>query len=64
MEEIEKIEIKPYSKQELADLYNIGVRSMSTWLKPFEKEIGKRHGRYYNLKQIRYIFNKLGLPGD
>lgn len=64
MEEIEKVEIKPYSKQELADLYNIGVRSMSTWLKPFEKEIGKRHGRYYNLKQVRYIFNKLGLPGD
>lgn len=60
----EKIEIKPYSKQELADMYKIGVRSMTTWLEPFEKAIGKRHGRYYNIKQVRYIFEKLGLPGE
>lgn len=64
MATIEKIEIKPYSKQELADMYKIGVRSMTTWLQPFEKTIGKRHGRYYNMKQVRYIFDKLGLPGD
>lgn len=64
MAESEKIKIKPYSKQELADLYKIGVRSMTTWLQPFEKAIGKRHGRFYNMKQVRYIFEKLGLPGD
>ena len=62
MAELEKIEIKPYSKQELADMYNIGVRSLTTWLQPFERGIGKRYGRYYNLKQVRYIFEKLGLP--
>lgn len=60
----EQIEIKPYSKQELADMYKIGVRSMTRWLQPFENTIGKRQGRYYNLKQVRYIFEKLGLPGD
>lgn len=60
----EKIEIKPYSKQELANLYKIGVRSMTSWLQPFEKSIGKRYGRYYNMKQVRYIFDKLGLPGE
>jgi hypothetical protein len=64
MAETEKIEIKPYSKQELADLYKIGVRSMTTWLLPFEKIIGKRYGRYYNMKQVKVIFEKLGLPGD
>lgn len=60
----EKIEIKPYSKQELADMYKISTRSMTAWLKPFEKVIGKRYGRYYNLKQVRHIFENLGLPGD
>lgn len=60
----EKIEIKPYSKQELALLYNVGVRSVTTWLEPFTKEIGKRHGRYYTPKQVKVIFNKLGLPGE
>ena len=63
MAEIEKLEIKAYSKQELADLYNIGVRSMHTWLEPFKKDIGKRYGRYYTPKQVRIIFEKLGLPG-
>lgn len=64
MEKIGKIEIKPYSKQELADMYKISVRSMTRWLLPFEKTIGKRQGWYYNLIQVRYIFDKLGLPGD
>lgn len=64
MTTIEKIEIKPYSKKELAALYKIGIRSMDTWLKPFSKKIGKRNGWYYNVNQIRFIFDKLGLPGD
>lgn len=63
-EKIEVFEIKPYSKKELAGLYKIGVRSMTTWLEPFKKDIGKRYGWYYNIKQVRYIFDKLGLPGD
>jgi len=61
---MEKMEIKSYSKKELANLYEIGVRTLTTWLEPFRKEIGKRHGRYYTPKQIRCIFDKLGLPGD
>jgi hypothetical protein len=64
MEKTERIEIKPYSKQELANLYKIGVRSMTTWLEPFKSHIGKRHGRYYTPKQVKVIFEKLGLPGD
>lgn len=60
----ETIEIKAYSKQELAALYKISVRSMSAWLKPFEKGIGKRYGWYYNPNQVRYIFDRLGLPGE
>ena len=59
-----KTEIKPYSKQELANLYKIGVRSISTWLKPFEKEIGKRNGRYYTPRQVKVIFDKLDFPSD
>ena len=63
-EKIEVLEIKPYSKKELAGMYKIGVRSMTTWLEPFKKDIGKRYGWYYNPKQVKYIFDKLGLPGD
>lgn len=64
MARTEVIEIKAYSKRELADLYKIGVRSITTWLEPFKKDVGTRHGRYYSPKQVRIIFEKLGLPGD
>jgi len=64
MAQLEKLDVKAYSKQELADLYKVGVRSMTTWLEPFKNDIGERHGRYYSPKQVRIIFEKLGLPGE
>lgn len=55
-------EIKPYSMKELSEIYNIGIKSMRNWLKPFKEEIGQRRGRYYNVAQIEIIFKRLGLP--
>jgi hypothetical protein len=57
-----KIKLKAYSKKEVAQLYEISPKSLQTWLTPFEKELGPRVGRYYNPKQMRIIFEKLGIP--
>ena len=54
--------IKPYSKKELASIYSMTPRCFSTWLKPFEKVIGAKRGRYYNVHQVRIIIDKLGIP--
>jgi hypothetical protein len=59
----DKIEIRPYTKKELAAIYQISPRSLSTWLKPFEVQIGQKMGKYYNVNQVRLIIDKLGLPG-
>lgn len=59
---IRKEEIKPYSKKELAILYEVSPRCLDTMLKPFDEEIGKKKGWYFNVKQIRTIFDKLGYP--
>lgn len=58
-----KLEIKPYTKKELAAIYGISPRCFYTWLKKIESEVGVKRGKYYNLNQVRIIIDKMGLPG-
>lgn len=54
--------LRPYSKKELTVMYNISKKTMTRWLKPHLSKIGKREGRYYNVRQIQIIFDLFGLP--
>ena len=56
-------EIKAYSPAELADIYKVSKCTLNRWLKPHKEKIGKREGLYYTVKQVRSIFEALGLPG-
>jgi hypothetical protein len=58
-----KLELKPYSKKELAEIYSISVRCLNNWINKFKPEVGAICGRFYNVNQVRVIFGKLGLPG-
>jgi len=58
------VDIRAYSIGELAALYEISVRTMNRWLKPHLEMIGKREGRFYTVKQVEIIFERLGLPRD
>lgn len=55
--------LKPYSIKELADIYGVCDKTFKKWLKPFEVAIGPKQGRYFNVAQVRVIFEKLGVPG-
>jgi hypothetical protein len=57
-----KAEIRPYSKKELAILYEVSPRCFYTMVQPFEPLIGKKRGWYYNVNQVKVIFEKLGYP--
>lgn len=59
----DKFELKGYSKRELAEKYNISIRTLNTWLKPFEEKVGAKRGRYYTVNQVKTIIESLGLPG-
>ena len=37
---------------------------MTKWLKQLENELGKPTCRYYTIKQIELIFQRLGVPGQ
>ncbi len=55
-------EIKAYSTKELANIYGICEKTFKKWLIPFYNEVGERHGRYYNVAQVKIIFGRLGVP--
>jgi hypothetical protein len=54
--------LRAYNLKELASLYSVSRLTFKRWLKPFEKDIGKRNGYYYSVKQIEIILDKLGTP--
>ncbi len=58
-----KIELKPYSITELAQIYQVSIYIIRNWLKPHNKEIGKKIGRMYTVHQVKIIFEKLEIPG-
>jgi hypothetical protein len=54
--------IRPYTKKDLAVLYELSPRAFYTMFKPHEETVGKKSGRYYSVLQVEMIFSKLGLP--
>lgn len=56
------IYVKPYSTAEMAKIYGVSLKTFSKWLKPFEDEIGEKIGRFYNVRQVKIIFEKLDFP--
>jgi len=57
-----KTPIKPYTAKELCHLYDMPRRSFDRWINHIRKKIGPRIGNYYNLKQVRLIFQEMGDP--
>lgn len=45
--------------KELADRWNVSVKTVKQWLKPFEEEIGPRVGNIYSPHQVKIILSKL-----
>ena len=57
-----EIQLRAYSIKELALIYEIDRRTFRKWLLPHEPIVGKQKGHYYNIPQVRLIFEKLSVP--
>jgi len=55
-------ELRPYCLKELAALYDVKPRTIKIWLLPFLPFIGVKNGRFFTIKQVAIIFNKIGEP--
>lgn len=62
-QEKQRLELKPYSLSDLARIYQMHRETFRNWIMPFQDEIGVRRGRFYTIKQVKIIIDKLGLPG-
>lgn len=58
------IELRPYNVKELAVIYGVDRRTMTSWLKAHESAIGPKLGRYYSVLQVKIIFQRLGIPSQ
>lgn len=54
--------IQAMSKTEVANAYNVSLKTLASWIKPHKDKIGRYLGRAFTPKQIRIIFNLLGEP--
>jgi hypothetical protein len=50
------------TKKEIAESYNISVKTLNTNLEPFLNIIGVKIGRFYTPLQISKIYECLGAP--
>jgi hypothetical protein len=53
---------RPCTNVDLGLVYGVDRRTIISWLKPFEKEIGKRISYFYTQKQVQIIFECIGEP--
>lgn len=56
-----RISLKSMSKKQLANAYGVSIKTLNSWLKPFDVEIGIYRGRSYTPKQVTTIVEHLGL---
>ena len=54
--------IRAMSKTELANAYQVSLKTFAKWISPFQDKIGKYLGRAYTPKQVALIFELLGMP--
>ena len=54
--------LKACNIKELAAMYHVTLKTMRTWLKPFQNKVGPRIGHNYTPLQVGIIFDCLGLP--
>lgn len=64
MSDKKTIKVRPYTTKELAALYGVDIKTLRKWLKPHKERIGERIGYYYNIDQVKVIFQLLSLPFD
>lgn len=62
----EHVALKSYTKTEMAELYKVSLPTFVLWLRPWLKELRKLGytdlQRILTIKQVEFIFDKLGRP--
>ncbi len=55
--------LKPHSKKEISNLFQISPCVRIAWLKALQPELGEPIGGLFSIKQVELIIDAYGLPG-
>ena len=61
-ESIQTIELRPYSKKELRELYGISVTTFRKWMESHGDFFGNKYRKLFTVKEIEFIFQTFGIP--
>ena len=50
------------SKIQLAEAYNVSLKTFKKWIEPIKEELGEYRGKTYTPKQVDKIYDFLGRP--
>lgn len=50
------------SKNQLAEAYNVSIKTFIRWIEPIKEELGEYRGKTYTPKQVKIIYDLLGYP--
>lgn len=50
------------SKIQLAEAYNVSLKTFKRWIEPIKGELGAYLGKNYTPKQVQMIYDLLGRP--
>lgn len=64
MDKPQTIEIKAYTKSELAALYKVSLKVFRSWITPHKRKIGEYLGKTYTPAQVKIITDCLGEWGE
>ena len=54
--------VRMCTHKDLCGLYGVSYKIIKQQLKPFEKEIGEKHGNFFSVNQVIRIFEIIGEP--
>ncbi len=50
------------SKIQLAEAYNVSLKTFKKWIEPLKGELGEYRGKTFTPKQVQKIYEHLGSP--
>lgn len=54
--------IRAQSKNQLAEAYQVSLKTFVSWIEPLNEELGEYRGKTFTPKQVQMIYNFLGRP--
>lgn len=57
------IPLKPMTLLQLSQFYGVSRKTLKSWMDEFKEELGTVRGRIFNVKQVKIVFENLGIPG-